>query len=194
MSTKISSLGSSGEAGWPSESLSSRCDGRARRGGGCGLLAPPSAGHGASVGRLAAIRQVLAASPPFPPPHPAVRPCRVHGRCGLWPWRRDVGDVAAYERSLLSAVRQVPAAIPAPASRRLPVSHARAAADRDLATRSMCRGPRRSGAAACSRDRPLPWPLPVKLRILGATVPAVRSGRLTGRGRTLSLRTRRLQL
>jgi len=45
--------------------------------------------------RLAAIRQV----PPFPPPRPAVRPCRVHGRCGQWPRRRDGGDVAAWPRS-----------------------------------------------------------------------------------------------
>jgi len=36
--------------------------------------------------RPAAIRQVLA-------PRPAVRPCRVHRRCGLWPRRRDVRTV-----------------------------------------------------------------------------------------------------
>ncbi len=39
-----------------------------------------------SVSRLAAIRQV----PPFPPWSPHVRPRRGHGRCGLWPRRRDV--------------------------------------------------------------------------------------------------------
>jgi hypothetical protein len=41
-----------------------------------------------------AIRQVpppVARWPPSPPPWPAVRPCRVHGRRGLWPRRRDVG-------------------------------------------------------------------------------------------------------
>jgi len=41
--------------------------------------------------RLAAIRQLL-------PPRPAVRPCRVHGRCGLWPRRRDGGEVAVWPR------------------------------------------------------------------------------------------------
>ena len=46
---------------------------------------------------LTAIRQVPApgdrrrlVSPMFPPPCPDVRPCRVHGRFGLWPRRRDV--------------------------------------------------------------------------------------------------------
>ena len=40
-----------------------------------------------SVSRLAAIRQ----GPPSPLTWSHVRPCRVHGRCGLWPRRRDVG-------------------------------------------------------------------------------------------------------
>ena len=41
------------------------------------------------------------ATTPFPPPRPTVRPCRVHGRCGLWPRRRDVGTMR------LTAIRQV---------------------------------------------------------------------------------------
>ena len=62
-----------------------------------------------NINRLAAIRQVLAtgiATTPFPPPWPAVRPCRVHGGksrpCGQLARRRNVGDVAAAIRQVLA--------------------------------------------------------------------------------------------
>ena len=53
--------------------------------------------------RPAAIRQVMATAAwprtgncrHLPSVWADVRPFRVHGRCGLWPWRCDLGDVAA---------------------------------------------------------------------------------------------------
>jgi hypothetical protein len=56
------------------------------------------------------------ATTPFPPPRPTVRPCRVHGRCGLWPRRRD-GGAPPLGRDPAGADR-----VPVPASRRSPVS------------------------------------------------------------------------
>jgi hypothetical protein len=57
-------------------------------------------GHGVSLGRDPA---GAGPSPPtgwpFPPTWPDVRPCRVHGRCGLWHRRRDVGTGTRWARS-----------------------------------------------------------------------------------------------
>jgi len=79
-----------------------------RRVEGCSGTAPASPRSGP-----AAIRQV-------PPTLPDVRPCRVCERCGLWPRRRDVGDVAARPRS--GRCR--------PVARRSPASRCRASHNR----------------------------------------------------------------
>ena len=71
--------------------------------------------------RLAAIRQVLATRTRglrCCPPRPAVRPCRVQGRCGQRPWRRDVrrplghdpADVSHRRRSLFRRLGYWPVA------------------------------------------------------------------------------------